>query len=94
MPGAVNTAGESFFMSMPARSSVGEWIKYMRDVIVRVTFHSLGKCENPVEPCRIPGGCHHHFSRLNGGPLPLRGFSSLRKPDPLVTCREIESGLV
>jgi hypothetical protein len=66
----------------------------MRDVIVYVKFHSLGKCDNPGEPCRIPDNYHHPFSQLNGDSLPLRGFSSLRKPDPLVICSEIKPGLI
>jgi hypothetical protein len=70
-----------------APSPLGEWIKYMRDVIVRVKFHSLTKYDNPVELCRIPDSCHHYFSRLDGDPLPLRGFGSLKKPGPLVICR-------
>jgi hypothetical protein len=76
-----------------APSPLGEWIKDMRDVIVRVNFYSLGKCDNPGESCRIPDNCHHYFARLNGDPLPLLGFSSLRRPDPLVICREMEPGL-
>jgi hypothetical protein len=66
----------------------------MRNVIVRVKFPSLGKCDNPVKPCRISDNCHHHFSRLNGDLLPLRGFNPLRRLDPFVTCREIEPGLI
>jgi hypothetical protein len=52
-------------------SPSGEWIKDMRNVIVRVKFHSLGKCDNPVETRTIRGDCHHHFSRLNCDSLPF-----------------------
>jgi hypothetical protein len=45
-----------------APSPLGEWIKYMRDVVVRVKFHSLGKCDSQVESCRISDNCHHHLS--------------------------------
>jgi hypothetical protein len=38
----------------------------MRDEVIHVKFHSLGKCDNPVEPCRISDNCRHHFFRLNG----------------------------
>jgi hypothetical protein len=31
---------------------------------------------------------------MNDDQLPLRGFASLGKPDPLVICREIEPGLI
>jgi hypothetical protein len=66
----------------------------MRNVMTRVKFHSLGKCDNPIEPCRIPDNCHDHFSRLNGDSLLLRGFDSLGKPDPLMIYRNIESGFI
>jgi hypothetical protein len=62
----------------------------MKDIIVCVKCHSLGKCNNPVGPCRIPDNCHHRFSQLNSAVLPLRGFTSLRKPDLLGICREME----
>jgi hypothetical protein len=66
----------------------------MRDAILHVKFHPLGKCDNPVELCRIPSNCHHHFPQLNGDPLPFRGFSSLRNPNTLVIYREIKPELI
>jgi hypothetical protein len=41
-----------------APSPLGKWIKDIRDVIVRVKFDSLGKCDNQVGPCRIPDNYH------------------------------------
>jgi hypothetical protein len=58
-----------------APSPLGEWMKHTRYIIVRVKSHFLGTYDNQVEPYRIPDNCHHHFARLNGDPLPLRGFS-------------------
>jgi hypothetical protein len=46
-----------------APSPLGEWIKYIRDVIVivHIKFDSLGKCDIPVDSCQIPDKYHHHF---------------------------------
>jgi hypothetical protein len=71
-------------------SPLGEWIKYMRDVMVGVKFHSLGKGDNPVEPCRIPNNCHHHFSRLDGDPL----SPGLQFPQEARSARDLSSNRI